>query len=496
MAAEKQYRRKTAMSPMTDDGYLWRTDGTLWQNVAGAAWTTVVSMGGRQSYHMLQVMQNGEAKRVRGFSVYTSLPEWPRVQWNDTTELRINGQPWTAPAETVKLYPALLLRSRTQAVEVTEEWYPATIGAGIIKRIRVCNGEDQPIEARVAIPPKGQRVRGGVLTVGLAMQDGKMLSGLDGDAAQTVASGQEVTWYVVYYVRVPDRDVLVDCVLEYKKRAAMWEECRLGLALVCDERPAYGAVVQQACMTWLQNVIETARGLQVGLDPDGRLAQWYALLGDETLGNAVQNTFYTLCAMPVKKGREQAKVDAETIRSLAEWCLWKGKAACQENYWVLAAVCNRLLTAGEKLFARIPCRRALERAALVAYGLGHTSDGDRWTQASRMAAEEFASYDDEELTAAERLAGGDLLTATPIQAADWISPWWTGLWGAEMIDINVLRLCVAVGAPKNMTWRHVHVAGRVLSVVWCNGRLTVADLYGIVLYDGHVAEGQTVEIDL
>ncbi len=497
MAADKQYRKKSAWAVVPDEDYLWRTDGTLWRYVGGAPWFVTLAMGGRQSQHSLLVTEDGKTRRVQGYSVYTNLPSKPCARWYDTTELRIDGALWTAPVETVRICPTLLLRSRALAVEVTEEWYPATLGVGMIKRISVYNGGDKPIEVHVAVPKKGQRLRGGMLTVGLAMQDGKMLSGLDGDETQTIPSGQEATLYAVYYVQVPDRDVLVDCVLEYKKRAALWEECHTGLSLVCDERPEYGVAVQHACRVWLENVTDTPKGLQVSLTQDGRAAQWYALLGDETLCRAVQNTLHTQCASPLTKGKKQAYADAVLVDALAEWCLWKGKAVCQENYWVLSAVCNRLLSAGDKLMARIPCRRALERAALVAYGLGHTIDGDRWTQAGQAAAEEHtALYDDEELTALERLVGGDWLTATPRQAALWVTPWWNGLLGAEMAGVNVLRLCPRAGLPKNMTWRYLHVAGRVLTVVWCDGRLTVTDLYGIVLYDGRLTDGHAVEIEL
>ncbi len=156
-------------------------------------------------------------------------PKWGEATYTEDCRLYLNGDLVQEQLAFVDVRGAVTVRTDTSWGWVERTYYPSALLPALIQKVTAVNRTEASLSLRLAWD-KQETTSVCRHTVGLADTEGKMLNDLDGDPERVLSPEGNATWYLVYYPAYGD--LLVDCVLEGKKRFALVDECmQKGLTL-------------------------------------------------------------------------------------------------------------------------------------------------------------------------------------------------------------------------------------------------------------------------
>lgn len=153
-------------------------------------------------------------------------------------------------------------------VEVTRTFFPAVYTTALIEKIEIENLSDNtvtvsvdvPSSSYISLPKYSDDGREYVSRRQLADCDGKMMEGFDvKNSADIPVEGKEV-FYVVYYTRPSNEDILVDVFFEEKKRVELIKDVFNGLRIETGDR-IFDAAFSHAVLRGTESIFNTKQGL-------------------------------------------------------------------------------------------------------------------------------------------------------------------------------------------------------------------------------------------
>jgi len=191
--------------------------------------------------------------RCRPFAVHKGCAyrEWGQALYTKECSLLLDGHTVKEKLAFADLLGGLTLRTETSWGYVERHYFPASLVAGLIERVTVFNEGDKPLTITLDWPQEEEISSVCPHKVALADPDGKMLNDIPADPERTVQAGGSADWYLVYYPA--HGDLLVDCVLEGKKRAALVEEC-MAKGMTSSAEASVDAFVSHAMLRGLESV--------------------------------------------------------------------------------------------------------------------------------------------------------------------------------------------------------------------------------------------------
>lgn len=208
-------------------------------------WADYLEMSGRLGDYVVNYV-------TRPFAVYKGCryAQWGQAFYRKECHLECEGVKVEERLAFADILGGLALCTETAWGYVTRRFFPASLVAGLIEEITVVNEGDKALSLDL-IWPKEEISSTCLHTVELAEVDGKMLNDLSGDPHRDVEAGGSATWFLVYYPA--HGDLLVDCVLEGKKRAALVEEC-MRSGLTSEAHSAVDTFLSHAMLRGLESV--------------------------------------------------------------------------------------------------------------------------------------------------------------------------------------------------------------------------------------------------
>lgn len=254
------------------------SDGTVRWVCAGEQlpFADHVELSGSTSSHVLSYMVDEAGfytvHKHCVFPLLRLLPDATEASFSHNFDcepkLIVGGAPHVGRARFIDLRGSLRIEEQPTPTHAVERvFYPAPLAAALIEQITLTNLSEDSLAVSVSMPPylytePKSRCKAGPYEARAEQADslGRMLTGLEVDACRTLSPQESTTYWVVYYATEADKEQMVDCKLEGKKRRALVEDCFGGGLRLESDVPLYDTLFAHARLRAHESIYDTPVG--------------------------------------------------------------------------------------------------------------------------------------------------------------------------------------------------------------------------------------------
>lgn len=237
-----------------------------------------IEMSGRVASHIVSyIIDDDRTPTVFLHSAYPNFRLAPAAteatfshNFTESTRIKANGKLLDERNRFVDVLGKLTFTNETEiGLEVRRTFFPAVYTTAIIEKIEVENlNEEGEIEIEILAPerehvslakhsPEGVEY---LSRVDVADETGQMMWGLTPYQKDVVKASETKKFYVVYYTRPKEEDILVDCGYEEKKRNEFISSVQNGIRIETTN-PLIDAEFTHSVLRGLESIFDTKAGL-------------------------------------------------------------------------------------------------------------------------------------------------------------------------------------------------------------------------------------------
>lgn len=237
-----------------------------------------LELSGRVASHIISYMVNDDrTPTVFIHSVYPNFRILPQAtessfshNFIDVARVKVDGARILEKNRFVDILGKLTFINETdKGLEIRHTFFPAVYTTALVEKIEIENlNEEGEIEVEIVVP-EGEYMSlpkyspdevEYVSRTDIADDSGKMMWGLTPYQKDKVKSGETKTFYVVYYTRPKNDDILVDCCYEEKKRNDFIQSVKNGIRIETPD-PLLDAEFTHAVLRGTEAIFDTKAGL-------------------------------------------------------------------------------------------------------------------------------------------------------------------------------------------------------------------------------------------
>lgn len=235
-----------------------------------------IELSGYCASHLISYNISGNREaRVFIHSVYPNFRMKPNVteasyshNFNAETAVLIDGERVIERVRFSDIKGMLSFISDAGKVEVTRTYFPAVYTTALIEKIEIENLSDKAVHVEIIVPTSGfislpkysEDGKKYISRCQLADLDGKMMEGFEGKSQAEISTDGKEVFYVVYYTRPSEEDILVDVLFEEKKRLELIDSVFNGLRIETGD-PIFDNAFSHAVLRGSESIFSTKQGL-------------------------------------------------------------------------------------------------------------------------------------------------------------------------------------------------------------------------------------------
>lgn len=328
--------------------------------------------------------------------------------------LTADGSPLAEVVEYVETKGSLRVVCGASGHRVERTFYPAVQSLGLVERITFVNAATHAVDVRISLPNVGRVQTKGVdvpVASGLTLADesGRMLTDLVEDTTRLVPPDGQAVFYVVYWSKVRAEDHMVDCRLEFKKRAEQVAEAFADTLTLITPDTLLNRAFAHALLCGSEHLADTPLGVlpytdEVDVRAAAEAMDMLAMCGVHRAGEAVRAFIEAMegqaDAIPAWLDNAGRPVGVDLpiyyALALAHQALLTGAHYAATHY----AAVESVVDAGRRTFKKglysphgiadlsTQCAfyALLTEASSLAFALDDTAKGKLWLEASRQLA--------------------------------------------------------------------------------------------------------------
>lgn len=312
-----------------------------------------LEMNGRVSAHIVSyLIDQNQHFEIFLHSVYPNFRLKPIAtegsyahNFQDWSMVKVDDKLAEEKVRFVDILGKLTFINATKAgVEIRRTLFPAVFTTALIEKIEIENLSDSDKKVEILIP-RGEYISLSkyslegdeyISKIGLADSDGKMMEGFDEYNQDIIKPEETKTFYVVYYTRKKQDDILVDCLFEEKKRNEFIQNIINGIRIETPDH-LYNTAFTHAVIRGSEAVFETKAGLMTS--PGGG-AYYGAIWTNDNVEYSAPFFGYSGLDLPINATLNvlrlfKEEIDASSKLTLKKYGVPASITNCGDNVWDL-----------------------------------------------------------------------------------------------------------------------------------------------------------------
>ena len=180
--------------------------------------------------------------------------------------LEASGAPLVERVSFIETRGCLRIVSQSDGFAVSRTFYPAVQSMGLVERVEVTNLAPTPRTVRILMPTAPTtHIKGGSVPIssGVTLADdrGRMLTDLTEQDERHIPPEEEGVFYLVYWSKPREEDLMVDCRLEWKKRQEQIADAFADTLTIATPEPLFDRAFAHALLFATEHLSDTPTGV-------------------------------------------------------------------------------------------------------------------------------------------------------------------------------------------------------------------------------------------